>query len=290
MSRLVAGEDRMKSKEANNKAFTLIELLVVIAIIAILAAILFPVFAQAREKARQTSCTSNLKQIGNAALMYTQDYDEYLPPASYNDPLVATNPGPTAWMWFLNPYINSNITLAASGDSGLAVSVYTCPDDSATDVSIPTEPSHDYTANANIMPSWITATGYTPTTNPPTSLSQIHGPAKVVLIAEASGGSRIFSTGEDDVTVPDPNASSDGSVFLQCQAVYLRGRIRHGGGSNYLFADGHVQWFKAPGSSFTSSGSNWYNVTPVQANSGVVWQQAQFPSAGGWFVENPNAS
>ena len=59
-------------------AFTLIELLVVIAIIAILAAILFPVFAQAREKAKQTSCLSNIKQINTASLMYAQDYDENL--------------------------------------------------------------------------------------------------------------------------------------------------------------------------------------------------------------------
>ncbi|MCX6368890.1 MAG: DUF1559 domain-containing protein [Armatimonadetes bacterium] len=63
----------------NQRAFTLIELLVVIAIIAILAAILFPVFAQAREKARQTSCLSNTKQIGIGLMMYTQDYDETLP-------------------------------------------------------------------------------------------------------------------------------------------------------------------------------------------------------------------
>ncbi|NLO04745.1 MAG: prepilin-type N-terminal cleavage/methylation domain-containing protein, partial [candidate division WS1 bacterium] len=61
------------------KGFTLIELLVVIAIIAILAAILFPVFARAREKARQTSCLSNLKQISLAVIMYTQDYDDRMP-------------------------------------------------------------------------------------------------------------------------------------------------------------------------------------------------------------------
>ncbi len=60
------------------RAFTLIELLVVIAIIAILAAILFPVFAKAREKARQSSCQSNVKQLGLAFMQYTQDYDEKL--------------------------------------------------------------------------------------------------------------------------------------------------------------------------------------------------------------------
>src|SRR5437867_7482672 len=70
----------MRSAPTKGQGFTLIELLVVIAIIAILAAILFPVFAQARQKARLTSCLSNLKQLGTALSMYVQDYDEMLTP------------------------------------------------------------------------------------------------------------------------------------------------------------------------------------------------------------------
>src|SRR5438132_5762988 len=69
----------MRMRRSSNTGFTLIELLVVIAIIAVLAAILFPVFARAREKARQTSCLSNQKQIAMAVLMYIDDYDETFP-------------------------------------------------------------------------------------------------------------------------------------------------------------------------------------------------------------------
>jgi len=100
------------------KAFTLIELLVVIAIIAILAAILFPVFAQAREKARQTSCISNMKQILLACAMYTQDYDEKLVPSWLPYPNQPDS-SQTIWTIFIQPYIkNKQALLCPSSLSG----------------------------------------------------------------------------------------------------------------------------------------------------------------------------
>jgi prepilin-type N-terminal cleavage/methylation domain-containing protein len=88
----------------NRKGFTLIELLVVIAIIAILAAILFPVFARAREKARQASCASNLKQLSAAVLMYAQDYDDVLP-KGIQQPWGTTSSSP--WYDMLYTYVKN---------------------------------------------------------------------------------------------------------------------------------------------------------------------------------------
>src|ERR1700761_7609882 len=100
---------------SRRQAFTLIELLVVIAIICILAAILFPVFARAREKARQTACASNMKQLGLAVRQYTSDYDERYPTGNYYDTIHSWYWG-LGWAGELYPYVKSQ-------------NVFTCPDD-----------------------------------------------------------------------------------------------------------------------------------------------------------------
>src|SRR5687768_3598444 len=125
------------SIQQNPRGFTLIELLVVIAIIAILAAILFPVFARARENARRTSCLSNVKQMGLGVMMYVQDYDEtYSRNSQYT-----TDPGSTAalkyWDSLLEPYTKST-------------QVFICP----STISGTTPLSGNYGVNDRIMASY----------------------------------------------------------------------------------------------------------------------------------------
>src|SRR6187200_1061076 len=103
----------MKHPPGRKHGFTLIELLVVIAIIAILAAILFPVFAQAREKARQTTCLSNHRQIGTAAMMYVQDYDEAWVPYT-----VGGGANQKLWPVLFQPYVkNTQVFIESSNPS-----------------------------------------------------------------------------------------------------------------------------------------------------------------------------
>jgi len=124
----------MKMLVSSRRGFTLIELLVVIAIIAILAAILFPVFAKVREKARQATCASNLKQIGLACIQYESDYDESWVPLQN-----VVNGVYTPYYMLLDPYIKNPVSSTHAGG------VWNCPSDTAA--SYTGSPEHTYAAN-----------------------------------------------------------------------------------------------------------------------------------------------
>ena len=188
------------------KAFTLIELLVVIAIIAILAAILFPVFARARENARRASCQSNLKQIGLGVLQYTQDYDERYP--MNNNPGPATGPGESSpgyirWSEAIYPYVKST-------------QLFKCPSNpengNASDTAMPGSyaPTKEWYGSAGPIEDRAGITH---------SLAEIPSPSTAFMIGELEG---IFQA-------------------LPADRVYAG----HLSTTNALFADGHVKSIKA---------------------------------------------
>lgn len=154
------------------KAFTLIELLVVIAIIAILAAILFPVFAQAREKARSISCLSNCRQIGMGMNMYVQDYDETFP-------FAWGNPAGT-WWEVVDPYIKGGIGRNPNGTQNWKLSrgLYLCPSDTIAQTISPIS----YTSNANLFGAGNAGSGIA---NPRT-LAALNRPADVLAVSETN--------------------------------------------------------------------------------------------------------
>ena len=188
------------------RGFTLIELLVVIAIIAILAAILFPVFARAREKARQSSCLSNVKQLGLAIGMYNQDYDEVMPLAVAGVP-----PNIYVLSELLNPYIkNQQIWQCPSKDGSVVLSALGKPNVSyAPDVATPM-PSGSYRLFG------VPAAGtYS------CSMAQMAEPASTPMMCDGVGSI---------------NASFVSTVVEA---------PRHNDGCNYIFGDGHAKWDRA---------------------------------------------
>jgi prepilin-type N-terminal cleavage/methylation domain-containing protein/prepilin-type processing-associated H-X9-DG protein len=241
-----------------NRGFTLIELLVVIAIIAILAAILFPVFAQAREKARAITCISNLKQIGLGLAMYVQDYDETYPYDHYA-PTAATD---VNWFGAIYPYVkNGNKWGADNSASGIG-GINTCPDQ--IDMTQSTYAIHQYLSPQGTA-YWATgAPLYTPAT-----LSAIARPPDLIQVIEegnndATWGELAFDAQEWDWTNWVGTISDDGTPSnygphydLQWDCDYPISsesteagtwpgcgdfpRYRHTQNTNCLFADSHVK-------------------------------------------------
>lgn len=241
----------------------MIELLVVIAIIAILAAILFPVFAQARAKARQTACLANQRQLGIALLAYAQDYEETLPPANYPSP----RGNNTSWQFMVDPYIKANFPDRVSDSDNQEVSIFVCPEYIKTaDKSPVTRPSSSYGANANVMISYgvngpMTGIGILST------LATVEYPSNLVVLSPHRGNC-VWTEGDDR------NKGMSGATPA-CNRGFVVARNRHNNGANYLLADGHAKWFPAP--------SRYDD----QSLSRVIWRRSLAPSgAAAWFRED----
>ncbi|MBC8104911.1 MAG: DUF1559 domain-containing protein [Cytophagales bacterium] len=272
--------------------FTLIELLVVIAIIAILAAILFPVFAQAREKARQTACLSNTRQMGLGVSMYLQDHDETLPMGYSRNGVQRT------WFQMIDPYVKN-------------VGVAVCPSDLSPNIRVGlsngqpvpvgqagTSPlgTGSYGCNRNVMESAKSR-----------ALAELQNPAGTFVLCEAAqladtataanieqwnsgavlrvGANPVGSSTDWQLTPPSGFSPSPGAGYADSVTYlytfpygsfgdgYRRPVPRHNGGLNVIYADGHSKWSKI--TQFLGIPSN--GVDPA-------------PSVKGWLYGNPNNS
>ncbi len=244
--------------------FTLIELLVVIAIIAILAAILFPVFAKAREKARQTSCLSNMKQLALATIMYTSDYDEVLPIVpgrntdvwvNIGDPPCDNREAKSAWMVpsLVQPYVRN-------------AGIFICPSWSTTKTCRANFPQ----PTCEWSYSWATGTAYHTNSYAGTGVGSIEcdhctrlcssagnqsafdgitnmrearipAPAHHIMLVEfkSDTGYRLCSGDNDE------DAGESGHAYVEW-TLNNPDLQTHNDGNNYSFCDGHAKWMRAP--------------------------------------------
>ena len=218
-----------------HRAFTLIELLVVIAIISILAAILFPVFAKVREKARQVSCTSNEKQLGLGLMQYVQDNDEFYPSG-----MDQSHHAGLGWAAQVYPYIKST-------------AVFKCPDDSATQKSVvPARYPVSYGLNDTLALAGVSSV-------------QLNSPTRTIMLFETDEATAAITTPWNGTTGDNTSPSGDGGTEGYAGAGRYATGVpsgallsdigtgtgyfaeltgRHTGAAIYLMCDGHAKFIR----------------------------------------------
>lgn len=277
------------------KAFTLIELLVVIAIIAILAAILFPVFAQAKEAAKKTSCLSNDKQMATALMMYANDNDDTLCQTSWESD--AAHPYQVHWSFLMQPYIKSYDMFRCASDTAPVKPKVPCATDGDLGKMpmvcdwIPTK-GYSYIPSYNALPAhdWL-----------PVSMTSFQAPADTILVTEKRdtkdlGDSHKGLSGflpsqpcPNWTLVPSTGDTPGAGTYSYTPAALIKAKLptagkneykaydvlrvaydRHTGGANYSYADGHARYQKLEQTLNPAKyqyGEKWY-VNPAPWNTG----------------------
>jgi prepilin-type N-terminal cleavage/methylation domain-containing protein/prepilin-type processing-associated H-X9-DG protein len=253
----------------SKRGFTLIELLVVIAIIAILAAILFPVFASAREKARQTTCASNLKQLGLAFTQYEQDYDEMVPCG--NQISSGNVPG---WAEQVYPYVQS-------------VAVYACPDDTTVWAAVYNDATVSYSMNVALLYNELNHV------NQPFNLAKMNAPSSTVLLVEVNQGRMVvpkymsnpanwcsgYANGYESPVYASYYQTGliGGRAFQNASQTAALTLPRHTQGANYLACDNHVKYLIG---SQVSGGTDNTTASGAQGVDGATGSANAFEAAG----------
>ncbi len=232
----------LQSYPPTRRGFTLIELLVVIAIIAILAAILFPVFAKAREKARQISCLNNMKQLSLGFVQYMSDNDGVTPLASDGMGGNATATQGPGWMYYTGFVNNPNNTVFDPTKGSLygyvkSAAVYVCPDHSLAAKNGPSSAIGDsYGSNG-----CINAASSTVEPRPGKSEAVFDNPSAIMLLGEEAGNVTSYDTGTtNDAYLYTPNTGTASDKIS----------TRHSGGSNVTYLDGHAKWAINPNANY----------------------------------------